>query len=141
MLVLQQSTWLSILWMHRRKSSRSWSKQTQRTSKLQISLGDKKSPVGHAVMTLLLKERFLVGTCSKLQPKKYEPYSVLRRINGNAYMIDLPDTMDISKTFNVVDISRYHGSDTPLYPNLLFHSRSSSFPLEETDVDEMDHNT
>jgi hypothetical protein len=78
--------------------------------------------VGDQVMIYLQKERLPAGVHGKLRQKSYGPSKVLKRINANAYMIDLPDNMNISKTFNVTDFSTYHPE-----ANLFDHSGVSFF--------------
>ncbi|XP_056858080.1 uncharacterized protein LOC130507383, partial [Raphanus sativus] len=58
---------------------------------------------GDLVWIHMRKERFPVERKSKLLPRKDGPFKVLRRINNNAYQIDLEGKYTISSTFNVSD--------------------------------------
>ena len=68
--------------------------------------------VGDEVMVHLKKGRFLVGIYSKMKMKKFGPCKILKIFDsGNAYEVELPDDMDISPIFNIVDLYKYHEID------------------------------
>jgi len=60
---------------------------------------------GDLVWVHLCKDRFPDQCKSKLQPQADGPFKVLRKINDNAYEIDLPGTYGVSTSFNVTDLS------------------------------------
>ena len=80
--------------------------------------------VGDQVMVFLRRERFPTGTYNKMQSKKYDPYQIIKKINDNAYVVALPDSIRISKTFSVVDLYLYYSSDEPLYPDVPAKSKT-----------------
>ena len=43
----------------------------------------------------------------KLQQRKYGSYHIVKNINNNAYVVDLPSWMGISNTFSVVDLTLF----------------------------------
>jgi hypothetical protein len=81
---------------------------------------------GDLVWVHLRKDRFPAQRKSKLQPRADGPFKVLERINDNAYKIDLPSEYGVSTTFNVADLSPYHGME---------ESRTTPFQGGEDDED------
>ncbi|GKB18628.1 RNA-directed DNA polymerase, partial [Tanacetum coccineum] len=64
---------------------------------------------GDLVWIHLRKERFPAGRFEKLKPRGDGPFRVLKKINDNAYKIELPGHYNVSATFNVPDLSPYKG--------------------------------
>ena len=71
---------------------------------------------GEMVMVFLCKECFPTWTYHKLKPKKYGSCQILKKLDVNAYMVNLPAEMTISKIFSVVDIYKYYPYDDLFYP-------------------------
>ena len=80
---------------------------------------------GDLVWVHLRKDRFPEQRKSKLQARADGPFKVLRKINDNAYEIDLPSTYGVSTSFNVADLSPIFG---------LEESRTTLFQGGEDDV-------
>ena len=81
---------------------------------------------GDLVWVHLRKDHFPERHKCKLQPRADGPFKVLRKINDNAYEIDLPSTYGVSTSFNVVDLSPLFG---------LEESRMTPFQEGEDDED------
>ena len=61
------------------------------------------------VMVRIKLERFPTGTYKTLHPRSAGPFKILKKISSNAYVLDLSTNMNISSTFNVEDLTIYHG--------------------------------
>ncbi|GKA13070.1 RNA-directed DNA polymerase [Tanacetum coccineum] len=70
------------------------------------------------------------GRFGKLKPRGDGPFRVLKKINDNAYKIELPGHYNVSATFNVADLSPYKG-DSDDEPD----SGSSLFQEGEDDAE------
>jgi hypothetical protein len=77
----------------------------------------------------LRKERFPDLRKSKLMPRADGPFKVLKKINENAYKLDLPADFGVSHTFNIADLKPYFGEEDE------FESRTTQMQEEEDDVD------
>ena len=71
------------------------------------------------------------GGHSKLQQRKYEPYQIVKKINNNAYVVDLPTWLRVSKTFNVVDLTLFQ---LDMHLRYLESNSRTSFPQVEVTI-------
>jgi len=69
-------------------------------------------------MIRIRPERFPRGVVKKLTARSAGPFKILKKINSNTYIIDLPPDFGISSTFNISELVAYKGSlfnpDNPL---------------------------
>jgi hypothetical protein len=60
-------------------------------------------------MIYLGKEWFPRGTYHKLKYNKIGSCNILKKINDNAYKVNLPADLNISHVFNINDLYIFHG--------------------------------
>ena len=65
---------------------------------------------------------FLLRSVKKLQARRTDPYTVLRRIGSNAYELNIPRGLGISSVFSFEDLNWYHASDD--YPYIILDPSS-----------------
>ena len=82
----------------------------------------------------LRKDRFSEQRKSKLQPRADGPFKVLRKINDNAYEIDLPSTYGVSSSFNVANLSPFFWVEESRMTPFQEGEDDEDMPLEATQV-------
>ena len=68
--------------------------------------------MGDLVLAYLKRDRFPKGEYNKLKMKKIGPYKIVRKFSANAYELEIPTRVDISRIFNVADLYPYVEGDT-----------------------------
>ena len=66
---------------------------------------------GDLVWLHLRKDRFPTKRESKLSPRGDGPFQILKKVNNNAYKLDLPVEYGVHDTFNVIDLSPFVGTN------------------------------
>ena len=64
---------------------------------------------GDMVMVRIRPKRLLPKANNKLHPRNAGPFKILKKISSNASILELPAELGISPTFNVEDLTLYHG--------------------------------
>nr|KYP42079.1 Transposon Ty3-I Gag-Pol polyprotein [Cajanus cajan] len=64
---------------------------------------------GDWVWLHLRKDRYPSKRKSKLSPRGDRPFQILKRINNNAYVLDLPSEYGVSPSINISDLSLFTG--------------------------------
>ncbi|KAI0507337.1 hypothetical protein KFK09_013459 [Dendrobium nobile] len=66
--------------------------------------------VGESMMVQIRLEWFPQGTIKKLHAKSTGPFKIIKKINDNAYVVDLPAEFNINPS-NIKDLVAYEGPD------------------------------
>ena len=69
--------------------------------------------VSEYVMVRIRPERIPKTFSKKLYARAMGPYSIIHKRGSNAYLLDLPNDMDISHVFNIDDLLPYQGTFEP----------------------------
>jgi hypothetical protein len=69
---------------------------------------------GDLVWMHLRKDWFPELRKSKLMPRADAPFKIIKKINDNAYKIELPLEFGVSPTFNISDLRPYLGEEDEL---------------------------
>jgi len=67
--------------------------------------------VGDYVNVWIRLEWFSPGTIKKLHTRSAGSFQIIKKLNDNTYVIDLPQDFDISSIFNIKDLVNYKGPD------------------------------
>ena len=78
-----------------------------------VHRSSKEFNVGEYVMVRIRLERILKMFSKKLYARAMGPYSIIRKMRSNAYLLNLPNDIDISPVFNVEDLLPYRGTFEP----------------------------
>ena len=65
-------------------------------------------------MLQIRPERYPPGTVKKLHARSAGSFKILKKINSNAYVVDLPSDFGINLSFNIEDLVAYKGPNLPL---------------------------
>ena len=61
------------------------------------------------VLVRLRPERFPPGSFTKLHARRASPFRVTKKLDTNAYVIELPSKFGISPIFNIEDLTEFKG--------------------------------
>ena len=78
-----------------------------------VHRSSKEFNVGEYVMVRIRLERIPKRFSKKLYAGAMGPYSIIRKMRSNAYLLNLPNDIDISPVFNVEDLLPYRGTFEP----------------------------
>lgn len=91
----------------------------------------KEFTVGDLVMAHISKGHIPTGSYSKLQDIKLRSFRIMKKVGDNAYTLDLPESLQVSPTFNIADFFEYHTPDDGIVLKEIVQMkqcRSKSFP-------------
>ncbi|KAK8942512.1 hypothetical protein KSP39_PZI008912 [Platanthera zijinensis] len=76
--------------------------------------------VGDMVLVKVRPERKPSSTLKKLTNKRAGSYKIIKKINKNAFELDIPIDAGYSSVFNIADLTKYYGfdEDTPISTNM-----------------------
>jgi len=85
--------------------------------------------VGDYVIIRIHSEWYPSGIVKKLHAHSAGPFKILRKINSNAYVVDLPPDFGISSSFNIEDLIAY--KDSNFFPDNSSLDKLSHEPIPE----------